>query len=98
MNPDFFESLLSQARRLHRDRENALFFGVCAGIADTFAWPAWGVRLAAILLLVVMFLPTVLVYLTFALLLPGKTLRFHGSAESSFWKRRGRAPRSGNTV
>ena len=98
MNSDFFESLLSQVRRLYRDRDNALFFGVCAGIADAFRWPLWGVRLAAILLLVVTFLPTALVYLTAGLLLPGKKLEFHGGAESSFWKRRPRSPRNRNTV
>ncbi|MGB5543277.1 MAG: PspC domain-containing protein [Gammaproteobacteria bacterium] len=98
MNPDFFERLLSQVRRLYRDRDNGLFLGVCAGMADAFRWPIWGVRLTALLLLVTVFLPTVLVYVTAGLLLPGKRLEFHGNAESRFWKRRPGSSQDRNAV
>lgn len=87
MNRDFLEQLPSRLRGLRRDRENGLFYGVCAGIADRFEWPATTVRLVAILSLIVLFLPTAVLYLAAGLLLPAKPLTFYGSREDRFWRR-----------
>lgn len=91
MNRDYLDTPAAYARRLYRDRDNALFLGVCAGIADGFRWPIWGVRAVATLLLLVFFLPTALVYVTAGLLLPGRRLVFGGSTEAQFWRRRPRS-------
>ncbi len=91
MNRDYMDTLAGQARRVYRDRDNALFLGVCAGIADAFRWPVWGVRLVAVLLLLTFFLPTALVYVTAGILLPGRRLQFRGAAETNFWRRRPRS-------
>jgi phage shock protein C len=90
MNREFLEDLAMRARGLRRDRDNGLFYGVCAGVADQFGWPVMTVRLVAVLALVVFFLPTVAIYVAAAMLLPGKPLTFHGAREEVFWKTRGR--------
>lgn len=90
MNPDFLEDLIVRVRSLRRNRENGLFYGVCAGIAESFRWPVSTVRLFAILSLVVFFLPTVIIYVAAAIVLPAKPLTFHGAREDVFWKSRGR--------
>jgi len=90
MNREFLEELPSRLRGLRRDRENGLFYGVCAGIADRFAWPVTTVRLFAILSLIVLFLPTAILYVTAGLLLPAKPLTFYGGREDRFWKRQSR--------
>jgi phage shock protein PspC (stress-responsive transcriptional regulator) len=91
MNPDYADTIADWVRRLHRDRDNALFMGVCAGIADVFRWPVWGVRLGAVLLLLTFFVPTALVYLIAGVLLPGKRLEFRGRGEANFWRKRPRS-------
>lgn len=59
-------------RRLYRDRENKLVFGVCAGIADYFGFDTAVTRIL-VLIGLVFFLPTTLIgYLVLALLLPKK--------------------------
>ena len=90
MNREFLEELLMQFRGLYRDTDKGLFYGVCAGLADRFAWPLCTVRLVAVLCLIVFFLPTVVLYLAAALLLPPKPLTFHGAREGDFWRSRGR--------
>ncbi len=90
MNREFLEELPSRLRGLRRDRENGLFYGVCAGIAERFGWPLTTVRLFAILSLIVLFLPTAVLYLTAGLLLPAKPLTFYGAREDRFWRRDGR--------
>lgn len=90
MSRDYLEELAMRFRGLYRDRDNGLFYGVCAGLADRFDWPLCTVRLFAVLSLIVFFLPTVVIYLAAALLLPAKPLTFHGAREGDFWKTRGR--------
>ncbi len=46
--------------RLYRDVDNARVAGVCAGIADFFGIRTSRVRLAAVLCLIVFFVPTAL--------------------------------------
>ncbi|MGD8425464.1 MAG: PspC domain-containing protein [Gammaproteobacteria bacterium] len=90
MTPEFLEDVAVRTRRLRRNRENGLFYGVCAGISEGFRWPVNTVRLVAVLSLIVFFLPTVTVYLAAAMVLPAKPLTFHGAREDVFWKSRGR--------
>jgi phage shock protein C len=90
MNRDFLEALPSRLHGLRRDRENGLFYGVCAGIADRFGWPVTTVRLFTILSLIVFFLPTAIIYVAAGLLLPAKPLTFYGAREDRFWKTQGR--------
>lgn len=90
MSCEFLEELPSRLRGLRRDRENALFYGVCAGIADSFGWSAMAVRLVAIFCLIIAFLPTAILYLAAGLLLPAKQLTFYGSREDRFWRRESR--------
>lgn len=52
-------------RKFHfyRSRDNAVFFGVCGGIAEQYDWSPWAVRFAAVLLQVTLFPWLILVYL-----------------------------------
>jgi len=90
MNREFLDTLAGHARRLYVDRDRRVFFGVCAGLADSFGWSLMTVRIVAALSLLFLFVPTVLVYVTAGLLLPGKRLTFHGDAEQRFWRASGR--------
>ncbi len=76
-------------RRLYRDSERGLIFGVCAGIAGHFNWPAWLIRMAALAL--AWYFPTaaVVAYVVAALILPQRPLRYRGSGdERSAWQPR----------
>ena len=53
MTPEFLEDVAVRTRRLRRNRENGLFYGVCAGISEGFRWPVNTVRLVAVLSLIV---------------------------------------------
>lgn len=78
-------------RGLYRDRENGWIFGVCAGIADYFDINAAIVRLVAVVLLFLLFWPTVLVYIAASLLFKAKPLTWSGPChEYEFWRRHGR--------
>ena len=47
--------------------ESPWLFGVCGNLARRNDWPVWGVRAVMLLALIVLTLPTLLVYLTFGL-------------------------------
>ena len=89
-NRETFEDAARRLRGFRRDRENALFFGVCAGLADRFDWPLMTVRLVAGLCLLVFTLPTAVIYVMAGLLLPAKPLTYYGSREHQFWRSGGR--------
>ncbi|MCK9537937.1 PspC domain-containing protein [Dokdonella sp.] len=73
--------------RLWRDPEQGLILGVCAGLADSLACPAWLTRLAALVLAWFYLAPTVVAYLVAALLLPERPLHYSGPGdEASFWR------------
>jgi phage shock protein C len=84
--------------KLYRDRENALIAGVCAGIAEYFAWNRKGVRLVtAVLFLVPPFLPFVAVsYILLAIFLPVKPEGLYKTKEqrekAEFWRGVSNAP------
>lgn len=76
------------AMSLHRDPENGLLLGVCAGLAETFGWRAVSVRVVALIALIFFTMPAVLVYLVAGVLLPRKRLTYYGRAERDLWSRR----------
>lgn len=59
-------------RRLYRDREHKLVFGVCAGIADYFGFDIAVTRVVVLVGLVFFLPPTLISYIVLALLLPKK--------------------------
>lgn len=56
--------------RLYRDEPGRKVSGVCAGLAKHFDLPAWGVRLAVILLFFFAPVPVALAYVLGVLLIP----------------------------
>jgi phage shock protein C len=76
-------------RGLYRDRENGWIFGVCAGIAAFANFRTGTVRLITVICLVLLFWPTVIIYIGATLLLREKPLVYCGRhAEYEFWRRR----------
>ena len=73
-------------RRLYRDRENGIFMGVCAGIADYFDFRAIGMRICTVISLLLFFWPTVVVYLIVGYLLQDRPLYYPGPHERRFWR------------
>ena len=75
-------------RRVYRDRENGVFLGVCAGVANFFEVRPMGVRLFTLAAMFFFFWPTVLTYLAAGLLFKDKPLRYRGrGGERAFWRR-----------
>ncbi len=73
--------------RLYRDRDNGVFFGVCAGVADYFDVNVLAVRIGFIIGLLVAFTPVALVYVVAVLLLKDRSLGSRRPAdERSFWR------------
>ncbi|HKL62393.1 MAG TPA: PspC domain-containing protein [Woeseiaceae bacterium] len=88
MNRDPFHELAGRLRRLYRDRENGLVFGVCAGIAGYFDVNALLVRGAALAALLVAPVPAGLFYLVAAVLLRDRPLTVRDRhREREFWRR-----------
>ena len=78
---------MKAGERIYRDRENGVFLGVCAGVAAWLGMRPLAVRVVAVVLLILKFLPTALVYLTAGLLLSDRPLTFRGSrSEREFWR------------
>lgn len=74
-------------RGLYRDRENGWMFGVCAGIGEYFGVSNVVVRVIAALSLLVLTIPTAVVYLAAVLLLRERPLTYSGvRAEQDFWR------------
>jgi phage shock protein C len=81
------EAYMSRSGRLYRDRENGLILGVCAGLAEHFDMRAIGVRVIAVALLVFLFWPAVLAYVTAGVLLRDRPLPYRGrEREERFWR------------
>lgn len=60
------------ASKLTKDNVHKKLSGVCAGIANYYNWPRWGVRIVAILALLTFPLATGVAYLVAATLMPNK--------------------------
>ncbi len=73
--------------RVYRDTERGWIAGVCAGIADYLGTPPTPVRVAAVLCLIFFFLPTLVAYAAFAIVLKPKPPElFATSEEEAFWR------------
>jgi phage shock protein C len=73
--------------RIYRNAERGWMAGVCAGIADYVGTEPMVVRLASVLCVIFFFVPTIVAYLAFALVLPRRPPRLYGSAdEETFWR------------
>jgi len=75
-------------RGLHRDRDNAWIFGVCAGIADRYNFRLGTVRLIAVISLVLFSWLTIAFYIGATILIREKPLIYSGTrTEYEFWRR-----------
>jgi phage shock protein C len=73
--------------RVYRDTERGWLFGVCAGIADYIGVEPLPVRFAALLCLVFFFLPVLVAYAVFAIVLkPKPPTLFASESEELFWR------------
>jgi phage shock protein C len=71
---------------LYRDKENGMLLGVCAGLADSLDVDPLLIRIAALLALLVFFVPVVVIYGTAGVLLRERPLSYRGSVEErGFW-------------
>ncbi len=85
----------SNPHRLYRDKENALFAGVCAGIAEYFGFNRKGTRVVTVLLMLFPpFFAFILVsYLILAIVLPVKPSELYENQEQAeFWRGVSNAP------
>ncbi len=64
------ESQVRPGRRLYRNTDDAILFGVCAGIGDFFGIPAWGVRILTILLTIFTSGVPIIIYLVLPFVIP----------------------------
>ena len=72
---------------LYRNPRNAIVRGVCAGLADYSGIEVWIVRVLAVLSLFLFTLPTLVIYLIAAVLLPERPERlYENNEEESFWR------------
>lgn len=85
----------SHQRRIYRDSERAVIFGVCAGIAERFDWPIWLTRAGALALGWCFPVSVAAAYFVAALFMPERPLRYCGEDdERSFWQSRGKGAES----
>jgi phage shock protein PspC (stress-responsive transcriptional regulator) len=74
-------------RSLFRDSERCMLAGVCAGIAERFAWPVWLTRVGALALAWCFPVWAVVAYIVAALVMPARPLRYGDNGdERSFWQ------------
>ena len=78
-----------RSRRLFRNSERGVILGVCAGLADSFDWPLWLTRIAALALGWFFPVTVVVAYGVAALIMPERPLRYCGDGdERSYWQSR----------
>lgn len=76
-----------RSRRLFRNSERGVILGVCAGLAESFDWPLWLTRLAALALGWFFPVTVVVAYVVAALIMPERPLRYCGDGdERSYWQ------------
>ena len=74
--------------RLYRNLESAMIRGVCAGIADYFGIEAWFVRVGALIALFAFTLPTIILYVVLAKVVPPRPADLYETpGEEAFWTR-----------
>ncbi len=74
-------------RRFYRDRERAIFFGVCAGIADYFGFDLKVTRILAVVAFFVSAPMTLLIYFGTALLIPYRAMAPEATREDADFRR-----------
>ena len=75
--------------QFYRDSQRGVILGVCAGIAESFAWPVWLTRAGALALGWFFPVSVVVVYGVAYLIMPERPLRYCGKGdERSFWQSR----------
>lgn len=73
--------------RIYRDTGRGWIAGVCAGIADYAGVDAALVRVAAVVLLIFFFVPVLIAYVVFAIVLkPKPPALFASPGEEDFWR------------
>jgi len=86
MNCESHDRIGGRFHGLYRDRDNGLLFGVCAGLAHYFDINVLAVRIAAVVSLLLFFMPTVLAYIVATLLLRERSLgRCICDRDKRFW-------------
>lgn len=80
----------SSPRGLYRHKENGIFLGVCAGLADRFDFSTFGVRVVTFILWMISGWVVFLLYLGAGFLLRDRPLCYGGRNERSFWSPRER--------
>ncbi len=94
MSDDYSSS--PNPRRLYKNKRNAVFAGVCSGLADYFNVDVTWVRIATIVSLFIGFAPFVLVgYIVAAFVMPERPLSVPEPAspeEDQFWRGVSRRP------
>lgn len=82
-------------RRLYRDKENAIFLGVCAGVSDYFGFKLGATRVLTVLVGIFAVPLIFFVYFCAGFLLPVKPQgMFNDEKEEEFWRSVRRDPRS----
>ncbi|MEN8179734.1 MAG: envelope stress response membrane protein PspC [Pseudomonadota bacterium] len=87
-------SQISNPNHLYRDTHNEVFAGVCAGIADYFDVPVNVVRVVTVAIGLIYSLPTLIIYVLAAWLLPEKPDDLYKDQNNEeFWRSYRRSPR-----
>lgn len=82
-----YQDLSPNPHRLHRDPDQGLLLGVCAGIAEYFGINRGLVRFLAVIALVLFSWLTLLVYIGLGIYLPKKPRQLRVSPEeATFWR------------
>jgi phage shock protein C len=84
---DLFGTPRRSRAKLYRDPDHGIALGVCAGLADYFGVNLTVVRVVTVLGLVMFTIPTLLIYLGAAWLLPVQPRDLYRDAsEAAFWR------------
>lgn len=79
--------------RLYRDKDRAILFGVCAGLADWLGFNLAATRIVTLLLAIPFTAVVVIGYIALAILLPAKPSGMYRDPEDeAFWREVRRAP------
>lgn len=89
----YSEQVPVNRNRLYRDKDRAILFGVCAGLADWLGFNLSATRVVMLLLAIPFTAVVVVGYIALAILLPVKPSGlYRDSADEAFWREVRRAP------
>ncbi len=87
MNQTLWNRIVSHCSSLYRDRENGQLLGVCAGLASRYGLNPLGVRVVAVVALILMPVATGIFYVALGMTLRDAPLSFSGGEqERGFWR------------